>query len=100
MDSSAAVVSVADIERARKHVNDIREELRCCMNRVEANRHAGHLLDNTVRDSFRLAQALKKSEARLKSFKTRRDEGLKIQEAAALSSMPSATATPVNLSQR
>jgi hypothetical protein len=95
MDSSAAVVSVTDIERVRKQVNDLREELRRCMNRVEANRNAGHLLDNTVRDSFRLAQALKKSEARLKNFKTRRDEALKAREAAG----PPLT-LPANLSQR
>jgi hypothetical protein len=95
MDSSAAIVSVTDIDRVRKQVTDLREELRRCMNRVEANRNGGHLLDNIVRDSFRLAQALKKSEARLKNIKTRRDEALKAREAAA-----PALALPVNVSER
>jgi hypothetical protein len=89
------VVSVIDIERARKQVTDLREELRHCMNRVEANRNGGHLLDNIVRDSFRLAQALKKSEARLKNFKTKRDEALKARDTA-----EPLLALPVNISQR
>jgi len=94
VDSSAIMISVIDIERALKQVTDLREELRRCMNRVEANRNGGHLLDNIVRESFRLAQALKRSEARLRNFKARRNEALKARQPAR------PLAHPLNLSER
>jgi hypothetical protein len=75
-ETPAPIVSLHDIERAQKHVVDLREDLRRCMNRVDANRAGGHLLDNTVRDSFRLAQSLRKSEARLQNLKARRAESM------------------------
>jgi hypothetical protein len=71
------VVSPDDIERAAKRIADLREDLRRCMNRIEANRNAGHLLDNTVRESFRLSQAITKALARLQALKARRAEALK-----------------------
>jgi hypothetical protein len=75
------VISREDIQRATKQVTDLREDLRRCMNRVEANRNGGHLLDNTVRESFRLSQAIKKAVARLQTLKDRRDEASRASEA-------------------
>jgi len=74
-DTPPPNVSLSDISRVRKQAEDIREELRRCMNRVEASRNAGHLVDNTVRESFRLSTSLKGIEARLQNLKTRRAEG-------------------------
>jgi hypothetical protein len=67
-------VSLSDIRRVHKQAEDIREELRRCMNRVEASRNAAHLMDDAVRESFRLSTSLKRIEARLRNLKTRRAE--------------------------
>ena len=73
-DTPPPNVSLNDIRRVHKQAEDIRDELRRCMNRVEASRDAGHLIDNTVRESFRLSTSLKRIEARLRNLKTRRAE--------------------------
>jgi hypothetical protein len=73
----ARAVSQADIQRVQKHVVDLREELRRCLNRADANRNGGHLLDNIVRESLRLSQSLRKAETRLQNLKDRRAEGLR-----------------------
>jgi thermostable 8-oxoguanine DNA glycosylase len=74
IDTPPPNVSLNDIRRVHKQAEDIREELRRCMSRVEASRNAGHLIDNTVRESFRLSTSLKNIEARLQNLKTRRAE--------------------------
>jgi hypothetical protein len=70
----ARAVSQADIQRVQKHVVDLREELRRCLNRADANRNGGHLLDNLVRESLRLSQSLRKAETRLQNLKAKRAE--------------------------
>src|SRR6185436_16330741 len=76
----ARAVSQADIQRVQKHVVDLREELRRCLNRADANRNGGHLLDNIVRESLRLSQSLRKAETRLQNLKARRAEDIKFVE--------------------
>src|SRR6185436_8695587 len=73
----ARAVSQADIQRVQKHVVDLREELRRCLNRADANRNGGHLLDNIVRESLCLSQSLRKAETRLQNLKARRAEDLR-----------------------
>jgi len=92
-EQPARAVSQADIQRVQKHVVDLREELRRCLNRADANRNGGHLLDNIVRESLCLSQSLRKAEMRLQNLKARRAEDLRPAEAPpapVVADMPSA----------
>jgi hypothetical protein len=69
-------VSLNDIQRVQRQIVDLREQLRRCVTRLDANRNAGHLLDNTMRDSLRLARAIAKCQARLEQLHSRRSAAL------------------------
>jgi hypothetical protein len=94
-EQPARAVSQADIQRVQKHVVDLREELRRCLNRADANRNGGHLLDNIVRESLRLSQSLRKAETRLQNLKARRAEDLRPVDMPVSTQMVLPTPAPV-----